>query len=676
MNLPAVLDVALGLVVVYFLLSSMCSVAVELLASWFWWRKMLLYRTIARLLTGKSDFAPPKTLLFPRLSGDHPDDVLAGFWNHPLAVALVPDKKLPSYIGPSTFAAIVIDLAVPGATTGTLPATSEGLERLIRLAANSADEESPQEGENKLCQRQVRPLRRSILTAFRAYGLNRPLGQSSAPVEDLRKSIEKWYNEAMDRSTGEYKRKAQGWLLALGLIIAAAFNADTIRTAYVLGTNDSLRSATATFAATLVTDTNVAAAANTNVLNLAANQQMAVGQLRTNLVGELLELQKLHQLGFPLGWKGGRDSALNFAPYDGVGGWKYLIKLAGLLATALAVSLGAPFWFDLLNKLVSLRASGNRIPTSEPVSAKTKSTADEKPSSAPAGPLAGAPIASAPLPPEDFARDLADARLGFHPRRAYWLAEAALVAYSAEAPVRVAVRQWGLDLTHFFDKVEACQGFLAVSKDKKIAVLAFRGTEKNLADWKTDSEFELVPSPTGAGRTHEGFTNQLNQVYAELTGKLKPYFEPQSDTLLYLTGHSLGAALATLMAARLAADKTCGVHSVHTFGSPRVGDRDFARNYELALGHCTYRIVNAEDLVTRVPPRVIPGKEWHYDHVGQVVFFDSDGQMQISAGFWERFLNTVINAVQDFRNEIKTAINDHSMELYVRLLKRVTPDNK
>ena len=135
-------------------------------------------------------------------------------------------------------------------------------------------------------------------------------------------------------------------------------------------------------------------------------------------------------------------------------------------------------------------------------------------------------------------------------------------------------------------------------------------------------------------------------------------------------------ALATLMAARLAADKTCGVHSVHTFGSPRVGDRDFARNYELALGHCTYRIVNAEDLVTRVPPRVIPGKEWHYDHVGQVVFFDSDGQMQISAGFWERFLNTVINAVQDFRNEIKTAINDHSMELYVRLLKRVTPDNK
>lgn len=50
MNLPAVIDVGLGLVVLYFLLSTICSFAVELLASWLWWRKTLLYRTRARLL--------------------------------------------------------------------------------------------------------------------------------------------------------------------------------------------------------------------------------------------------------------------------------------------------------------------------------------------------------------------------------------------------------------------------------------------------------------------------------------------------------------------------------------------------------------------------------------------------------------------------------------------------
>jgi len=52
------------------------------------------------------------------------------------------------------------------------------------------------------------------------------------------------------------------------------------------------------------------------------------------------------------------------------------------------------------------------------------------------------------------------------------------------------------------------------------------------------------------------------------------------------------------------------------------------------------------------------------------MFFDSDGRMQLSAGFGERFLNTVINALQDFRNEIKASLKDHSMELYVRLIKK------
>lgn len=683
MNLPAVLDVAIGLIVLYFLLSTVCSFGVELIASWFWWRKLLLYKTIARLLTGHSGCKPPKQYLIPRLSGSHPDDSVAAFWNHPLARALAPDGKLPSYIEPSTFAAIVIDLAVPGATTGTLPATAEGLERVIRLAAGSADEqpyqeeagqnEHSQEGDEKhLHHRQVRPLRRNILVAFRARGLPPPSVQPPAPLDELRKSIEKWYNQAMDRSTGEYKRKAQGWLLALGFVLAVACNADTIRTAYVLSANESLRNVTATYAATLAGDTNAVASSNRDVLNLTATNQVALVELRTNLVSQLKQLQELQRLGFPLGWTGGDNSALNFTPYQGVGTWKYLIKLAGLLATALAVSLGAPFWFDLLNKLVSLRGSGNRISTSEPPSTGRNATEKDKDASAsPSGGRPEVPPATAPPPSAEFATELADARPGFHPRKAYWLAETALLAYSSEASVRVAVQQWDLELAYFFDKVQACQGFLAVSKSGKFAVLAFRGTEKNLEDWTTDAEFKLVPSPVGPGMTHEGFTNQLNRVYDELAAKLKEVFPPDSGMLLYITGHSLGAALGTLMAARLAADKTCGVHAVHTFGSPRVGDRDFAKNYELILGHCTYRIVNAEDLVTRVPPRIIAGTAWHYDHVGQVVFFDSDGRMKLSAGFWERFLNTVINAVQDFRNEVKTSIKDHSMELYVRLLRSV-----
>lgn len=135
--------------------------------------------------------------------------------------------------------------------------------------------------------------------------------------------------------------------------------------------------------------------------------------------------------------------------------------------------------------------------------------------------------------------------------------------------------------------------------------------------------------------------------------------------MLYITGHSLGAALATLMAARLAQDKVYGVHAVHTFGSPRVGDAEFARAYEAALGHCTFRVVNGEDLVTRVPPGAL-----HYEHVGQVVYFDTDGRMHLDASFWDRFLDAVINAVKDFKAAAKTSLKDHAMAGYVRLLKQ------
>src|SRR5262245_16907979 len=167
-----------------------------------------------------------------------------------------------------------------------------------------------------------------------------------------------------------------------------------------------------------------------------------------------------------------------------------------------------------------------------------------------------------------------------------------------------------------------------VAKDQKVALLAFRGTEQKLADWQTDADFKPVRSPTGTGHTHQGFTTQLEQVYLEITDALKKHLA--NDTLLYVAGHSLGGALATLMAARISADKVCGIHAVHTFGSPRVGDNEFCKAYELALGHCTFRVVNAEDLVTLVPPPIVPGTDWRYDHVGQVVFFDSDGRMKLN----------------------------------------------
>jgi triacylglycerol lipase len=328
-----------------------------------------------------------------------------------------------------------------------------------------------------------------------------------------------------------------------------------------------------------------------------------------------------------------------------------------------------------LNKLASLRGSGNRVAT-EPDTSKTKSATESRTSAATQSSKAEAtatPVTTetaATPDPKTLLTDLADGRLGFNARKAYWSAEAALLAYAEKGPVTAAFKLWGLEVPHYFDTVPACQGFLAVSSEKKIAVLAFRGTEKNLEDWRTDAEFALTAKPCifDGTETHAGFCGEFDKAYPELKEKIAEYVK--DDMLLYVTGHSLGAALATLAAARLTVDKVRGVHAVYTFGSPRVGNPAFAKAYDYVLGPRTHRCVNAEDLVTRVPPRIIPGKDWKYDHVGQVVYFDSDGRMHLGVGFWQRFLNTVINAIEDFRKELQTLLKDHSMEGYVRLLKR------
>jgi triacylglycerol lipase len=177
----------------------------------------------------------------------------------------------------------------------------------------------------------------------------------------------------------------------------------------------------------------------------------------------------------------------------------------------------------------------------------------------------------------------------------------------------------------------------------------------------TDATFTLVPGdPSGVpGRVHEGFTKALEPVAArldELVAQLK-----SRRVLLHVTGHSLGGALATLAALRFgrAGEAACPIHTVHTFGSPRVGDAAFVQAFEEQFAGRAYRFVNDEDLVTRVPPRAM-----NYDHVGGIVYIDEAGRLQRDIGYWYRFLNFAANALGDLQQAVKTTVRDHSMKLY------------
>lgn len=144
--------------------------------------------------------------------------------------------------------------------------------------------------------------------------------------------------------------------------------------------------------------------------------------------------------------------------------------------------------------------------------------------------------------------------------------------------------------------------FITTSDDKQMVVVAFRGTDKDdLNDWGFD--LNAIPKQwKNRGHVHSGFADGLDEVLDQLEPELTPV-----KTRKLFTGHSLGAALATLLASMQAPV------SLYTFGSPQVGDADFVANLQRVENH---RFVDCKDLVTRLP------KVFGYVHVGKPYYID------------------------------------------------------
>jgi hypothetical protein len=152
---------------------------------------------------------------------------------------------------------------------------------------------------------------------------------------------------------------------------------------------------------------------------------------------------------------------------------------------------------------------------------------------------------------------------------------------------------------------------LALDGKNKLAVLSFRGTVKDDASDLSD-DFNALPQPWPAGgNVHSGFARALLDVWQGVDAAL----DQISDYKLLFTGHSLGAALATL-AASLERPK-----ALYTIGSPRVGDQAFVDKLQ---GLDNHRYVDCCDLVTRVPPEV-----FGYAHIpGKIYYIDFDRALQ------------------------------------------------
>ncbi len=172
--------------------------------------------------------------------------------------------------------------------------------------------------------------RETLLVASQITTVEQQIGK-------LRENIEHWFNDTMDRVTGWYKRWTQKILLIIVVLVVALANADTIMLAKRLTRDGALRSS-------LVAAADKVSRSNTG--NPDENEKA-----RQEL------LTQAEKLKLPLGWFPAADDPAytEQVPNDSFG---WILKLFGLLMSASAVSLGAPFWFDTLSKFVNLRGAG------------------------------------------------------------------------------------------------------------------------------------------------------------------------------------------------------------------------------------------------------------------------------------------------------------------------------
>jgi hypothetical protein len=272
----------------------------------------------------------------------------------------------------------------------------------------------------------------------------------------------------------------------------------------------------------------------------------------------------------------------------------------------------------------------------------------------------------------------------FSRSNALYLAHASDIAYH-RAPARAARERLGLEAIPFRNKLTRTRAFLGVCDTH--AVLAFRGTDPvTLPNWLTDAVVQLVECDEYDGHVHHGFSSVLRRTW----DKVESALDAAGDRPLFLTGHSMGGALAVLTACRLAKIGRAPV-ATYTFGAPRVGDLEFCDGYALP----TYRIVNRLDLVPEMPlptlkpvlarkPQLTKHKLLRgihrvidrapcYGHVKTFVYIDRDGQIIEDAEVEPWHAHAVARVIATRGKSFLEGITDHLISNYIRGLEGHVP---
>lgn len=210
----------------------------------------------------------------------------------------------------------------------------------------------------------------------------------------------------------------------------------------------------------------------------------------------------------------------------------------------------------------------------------------------------------------------------FSVENARFLCELSLAAYeTSESKIRRELADLGVADCRLVDCPDSDTQAL-VGRSGLGIIVAFRGTESSqVKDLMTDINLSLVPGPMG--QVHRGFLASLESVWDKLIEAIAS--RQDGKRLLWITGHSLGGALAKLTVARLIRSRR-PVQGMYTFGAPRCGDTRFASEFDRHARHYVFRIVNEQDVVPKVAPEFLG-----YQHAGRHCLLDEDGRLLIDS---------------------------------------------
>lgn len=240
-------------------------------------------------------------------------------------------------------------------------------------------------------------------------------------------------------------------------------------------------------------------------------------------------------------------------------------------------------------------------------------------------------------------------------QRAEIAAKLSAIAYMNPKPAETAGKKLGFAQVKLISKGGA---EVLIAKDRNDLWFAFRGTEPSkLNDVLADLKLVKQAAVAG-GKVHGGFQEEVNDLWMDILKELEHNDQLKVRKDVYFTGHSLGAAMATISATRYKPEE------LFTFGSPRVGGPKFIKNI-----HCDhYRFMNNNDIVCRIPPAWLG-----FRHHGEMIYFNRFGERGIKPTWADTFYG-ILNSWKRFK--FFDGVVDHGMPHYVKAIKLLAKKEK